>query len=131
MKKILSLSTMVLALVILSGCTNYKASIYNVPNSPIKAGLSENEISKAIKLAGASLGWKITDVKEGELSGKLQLRSHIAMVKITYTNTTYNITYTSSLNLKYDKVNQTIHSNYNGWIQNLQKAIDRTLDASK
>jgi len=131
MKRIISLSAIVLALVFMSGCINYKAPIYNVPNSPIKPKLSENEISKAIKLAGAPLGWEITKIKDGELSGKLHLRSHIAIIKITYDKNTYNITYASSLHLKYNKEHQTIHSNYNGWIQNLQNAIDRTLNASK
>ena len=35
----------------------------------------------------------------------------------------YSIDYKNSLNLKYDSTKNTIHKNYNGWIQNLDNAI--------
>jgi len=45
----------------------------------------------------------------------------MAQVDIKYSTIAYSITYKDSSNLKYDGTK--IHSNYNGWIQNLDKAI--------
>ena len=48
-------------------------------------------------------------------------RPDVAVVDIDYTQTTYSIKYNESTNLDYD--GEKIHKNYNGWIQNLDKAI--------
>jgi hypothetical protein len=48
------------------------------------------------------------------------------VVDIPYSAKSYSITYKSSSNLNYDGT--TIHSNYNGWVQNLHKAINTQLN---
>jgi hypothetical protein len=99
--------------------------IYNVKSAPVDAPGGKPptmaEVEKAIVRAGSALGWRMQPVKEGHVVGTLHLRSHTAVVDITYDTKTYNITYKDSMELNYDGTN--IHKNYNGWIQNLDKGI--------
>ena len=111
-----------------SGCG--ASTLYNVQNHPMPVkNLGDSKIQKAIKAAGAQLGWVITDVKPGLMKGSLHLRSHTAVVDIPYTESEYSINYVSSSNLNYNPAKNTIHKNYNSWIQNLQNAIDVQLAA--
>jgi len=80
-----------------------------------------DDIAKAIKRAGNSLGWQIKEDKPGHMTGTLYLRRHTAIVDISYDRKTYSITYKDSKELNYD--GEVIHQNYNGWIQNLDNAI--------
>ncbi|MCZ6802001.1 MAG: hypothetical protein O7F12_16090 [Nitrospirae bacterium] len=115
---------------LLAGCTS---AIYNVNNAtvagPTGGTLTMPEIKKAIMTAGAGLGWNVKEESPGHLVGTLHLRTHTAVVDIPYSTETYNITYKSSSNLLYDPEDGTIHSNYNGWIENLDKAIKNQLAA--
>ncbi len=97
--------------------------VYNVEGSPITiTGKHTNkDVEKSIIRAGAGLGWSIKPVRVGHMIGTLHLREHVAVVDITYNDKVYNIKYKSSQNLKYDGTN--IHSKYNGWVQNLDRAI--------
>jgi uncharacterized lipoprotein YmbA len=100
------------------------APIYNVSDMPIvanKPSPSADDVRKAIIRAGGALGWQMVDQKPGLIVGTLNLREHQAVVDVSYTPQTYSITYRNSNNLSYDGTN--IHKNYNGWIQNLDKAI--------
>lgn len=117
------LSIMLLAL---SGCNI--AQVYNVPHQSIvtdKADkqVTDKDIYKSIVRAGAGLGWIVKRVKPGIAEASLHLRSHIAIVTIEYNKNDYSITYKESTDLRYDPTAKTIHSNYNGWIQNLNRAI--------
>ena len=49
------------------------------------------------------------------------MRSHVAVVDVTYTTKAYSIRYKDSTNLGYD--GEGIHPNYNGWIDRLDAAI--------
>ncbi len=112
----------VLAGLVFVGCGT--ANIYNVQHNPvsIKSGTSSHDIYKAIQNAGASKGWMISKTSEGVAKGEINLRRHQAIVDVKYTDKDYSINYVSSLNLNSD--GKVIHTNYNGWIQNLQKAIN-------
>jgi len=123
--KLKSLGVIILAAATLffAGCR--MAPVYNVSDAPfttIPQSASQQDIARAIVTAGRSLGW-IMEVKEpGHILGTLHLRTHTAIVDIAYNNTAYSITYNDSTNLSYDGTK--IHSNYNGWVQNLSNAID-------
>ena len=108
-------------LLALAACRN--APVYNVEQVPLNApsSASLSEIGKAIKVAGAQLGWQMQEINPGNMVGKLYIRSHVAEVDIVYDNQNYSIRYKDSVNLNYNGT--TIHTNYNGWVQNLQKAI--------
>lgn len=106
------------------------APVYNVSAMPVMANkptVSLDEVGQAIIRAGATLGWQIRKVKPGLMLGTLHLRDHTALVDITYDPTSYSITYKNSTNLHYD--GKVIHKNYNGWIQNLDRAIKVQLSA--
>lgn len=123
MKKILKLSALLLITSLMTtGCGT--GPIYNVQHSKIDNRKSTAVVYNAIKEAGQSLGWKITKIKPGVAEGKLYLRTHLAVVRINYSSSAYSINYVRSENLKYDPKTKEIHTNYNGWIQNLEKAID-------
>ena len=99
--------------------------IYNVPSAPMPShpAATMQTLEMAVIRAGAGLGWKITPQGLGKAEGLLILRTHTAVVEIVYDLKTFSITYKSSINLDYSDSDKTIHSNYNGWIQNLEKAI--------
>ena len=104
------------------------APVYNVEKTPIvasKPNADLNDVAKAIERAGVGLGWQMRAVRPGMTVGTLALRGHTAAVDIDYDTKTYSIRYKGSTNLDYDGNN--IHSNYNGWIQNLDKAIKAQL----
>ena len=108
-------------LLLLVGCRS--APLYNVDSTPVVANKAVTlvEVEKAIMRAGAGLGWQIVPRAPGQIEGTLLLRTHRAVVDISYNTQSYSIKYKDSTNLDYDGTN--IHSNYNGWIQNLDNAI--------
>lgn len=111
------------ALALISGCATVKP-VHNVTDAPVavvKQNVSLDEVSKAIIRAGAALGWQMNPVQPGLIVGTLKLRTHTAVVDVTYDTKTYSIKYKDSTNLNYDGAN--IHKNYNGWIENLDKGI--------
>ncbi|MGH8473199.1 MAG: hypothetical protein ACREVJ_12260 [Gammaproteobacteria bacterium] len=117
---------------ILASCRT--APLYNVTNSavpPVTSGktLTLDNVTKAIVDAGMGLGWEMQVVRPGQITGTLHLRSHTAIVDIPYNTASYSIVYNSSQDLNYDPAKRTIHANYNGWIQNLDKAIRGRLSA--
>lgn len=115
------------AVLLFAGCRS--APVYNVSSAPVvtakKATLEE--VGRAITRAGVGLGWQMVPREPGKMEGVLVLRTHRAVVDITYDTATYSIKYKDSSELQYDGTN--IHSNYNGWIQNLDKAIRAQLSA--
>jgi hypothetical protein len=86
---------------------------------------STNDVRNAILQAGTAQGWQMQAVRPGLISGTLNIRNHMAQVDIPYDRSRYSILYRDSDNLKYDGSN--IHSNYNGWVQNLRNAINTRL----
>ena len=119
---------MLAAALLLVGCTT--KPIYSVVDAPLAASKpnpSMDDISKAIVRAGTGLGWQMTPDRPGHVAGRLALRNHVAVVDVDYTPQTYSIKYRDSTNLDYNGTS--IHRNYNGWIQNLDKAIRAQLAA--
>jgi len=106
--------------------------VQNVNNAPINVSSTNydlSDVTKAIQRAGTGLGWQMKSETPGHIVGRLYLRTHVAVVDITYTLDDYSINYKDSTNLKYNAGNNTIHKNYNGWIQNLNNAINAQLVA--
>lgn len=106
-----------------TGCRT-NAPVYNVNDAPIAASTANptlDDVAKAIQRAGASLGWEMRRTQPGHVVGTLHLRSHVAVVDVSYGTRAYSIRYVDSRGLHYD--GQTIHPNYNGWIKRLNDAI--------
>jgi hypothetical protein len=108
----------------LTGCQTL-APIQNMTNVPVAPasgkGLQASQVRAAIITAGTSLGWRVADAGPGRLEGTLNLRTHTAVVDLPYTASTYGITYKRSDGL--NAADGNIHRNYNGWVQNLDRAI--------
>lgn len=130
MKRNLILLAALSVILMLTACRT--APVYNVHDAVVpnaETQLSMDEIAKAIITAGNGLGWQMQVAEPGLIVATLNIRSHQAVVNITYSPKDYNIDYKSSYNLKYDGTK--IHSNYNGWVQNLSKAISNNLAAAQ
>ena len=112
------------------GCARV-SPVYNVKDAPVTVASSKrytlDDMKNAIIRAGVGLGWQMKEVRPGQILATLNIRTHMAQVTIDYNLQTYSITYRDSVDLNYDGTN--IHSNYNGWIQNLDNAIKVQLSA--
>lgn len=126
LKNIIFTTVIVLTLA-LAGCRT--SPVYSVTDAPVNSAsdVNANDVKKAIISAGAGLGWQMKEVKPGHIVGSLFIRKHSAIVDIPYSASSYSIQYKDSTELNYDGNN--IHSNYNGWVQNLDNAIRARLAA--
>jgi hypothetical protein len=111
----------------LAACTT--VPIYTVTDAPVvvMAGkrASADDVRDAILRAGRHLGWQMVPGERGVINAKLSLRTHVAVVDVRYSATSYSIVYRDSTNL--DHRGDQIHKNYNGWIQNLDRDIRNEL----
>lgn len=114
------------ALLTLLACSG-GAQVYQVKDAPVQTATGKevalDQVQRAIIESGAKLGWIMAVTKPGEVQGTLNLRSHTAVVTIPFSTKSYSILYKESTNLKYDAEKQTIHGNYNGWVQRLDNEI--------
>jgi hypothetical protein len=122
MRKIVAILLMGFGVAGIGGCAQ---PVYNVKDAPVTRNLAAAQVRLAILRAGATLGWQMQDVQPNLIEGTLYLRSHKARVDIPYRTGRYSIVYKDSVNLLYDGTN--IHKNYNGWIKNLDRAIQAQL----
>lgn len=116
------------AAVLLVACATQP--VQNVSQTPVvtnKANASADDVRQAIIRAGTGLSWQMKTDRPGHVLGTLALRTHVAVVDIEYDGKFYSINYKDSTNLDYN--GSTIHKNYNGWIQNLDRAIKAQLSA--
>lgn len=102
------------------------APVMNVVNAPVGASRTAAQVEQAIVSAGNSLGWRMQPQAPGKVQGTLMRRDHRAVVDIDYTPRTYTIRYKDSSGMDYD--GSAIHKNYNGWIENLDRAIRTRLN---
>ena len=105
------------------------APVYEVQQAPVTSARAASvaDVERAIRTAGAGLGWQMVPRGPGNLEGVLTLREHRAVVDIKFDSKTYSIKYKDSSNLGYD--GSTIHANYNGWVQRLDQGIRAQLSA--
>ena len=109
--------------VLLVACTTRPVhNVENAPSSISGSSVDLSDVTRAIKTAGAVLGWQRKEKTQGHIVGSLHLRTHVAIVDVTYTLDEFSINYKDSTNLNYD--GSVIHKNYNGWIENLTNAIN-------
>jgi len=117
---------LVIVTIILTGCG--VGTVYNVENKIFQKRLDNRSMESIIIDSGKSLGWTMKKIDNKDIIiATLLKRNHSATIKIEYTNNSYKIHFVSAKNLKYDKANNTIHNNYNGWIGNLENQIDSRL----
>jgi hypothetical protein len=114
-------------LLLMGGCRS--APVYDVVAAPVTNTnpLSMSNMESAIIGAGTGLGWRMAPQTPGQIEGVLALRDHRAVVTVTYDTKSYSIKYKDSSNLNYD--GKSIRKNYNGWVENLDRAIRNNLAA--
>ena len=121
-------AALVVAALFVTACA--PVPVRNVVDAPVvsnKDSVTLDDVRDAVTRAGAGLGWIMIEEEPGRVRGTLKLRGHVAIVDVTFDTSTYNIQYVGSTNLNFSETNGTIHKNYNGWIQNLDTAIQREL----
>ncbi|HEV3009144.1 MAG TPA: hypothetical protein VGX52_08940 [Burkholderiales bacterium] len=115
---------LIAAALVAAGCGTTQP-IQNVEKAPIillpGKTVTMQQVTTAIMRAGTRLGWQIQPEGPGRLSGRIALRAHSAVVDLEHDTKSYTIKYRDSANL--NAADGMIHRNYNGWIQNLDKAI--------
>ena len=114
-------------LLLMAGCRS--APILDVVAAPVTTTkpVSMSNMESAIIGAGTGLGWRMAPQTPGQIEGVLSLRDHRAVVTVSYDTKSYSIKYKDSSNLNYD--GKSIHKNYNGWVENLDRAIRSNLAA--
>lgn len=118
------LSFCILALAVLTGCSG--TPILNVEQASVNYDLPEAKVKQAIMESGINRGWLMSVQDNGVIRGELNVRTHQAIINISYNKDSYSIKYISSMNL--DEKNGKIHKSYNRWILNLQQDIQLRLN---
>jgi len=113
---------------LLIGCSGQP--IYNLENEYVPTGIngesaSLEQVKKAIIVGSKKRGWSPRVVKSGVIESRLLVRSHRAVVEISYSENSYSIRYVDSSNLDYK--NGKIHKKYNLWVAKLSSSIQREL----
>jgi hypothetical protein len=127
LKKV-TIALLLMATLLFVGCRT--APIYSVTDAPVNVNVENHtaaDVKKAILRAGAGLGWHIKESGPGKLVGTLHLRKHMAKIDIPYSKDGYSLLYSDSNELNYNPDKGEIHKNYNGWVQNLDNAIQSHL----
>ena len=125
---------MIMSLALVVGCMR-QAQLQNPSGLPVRGAtgkaLSEAQVKQAILAAAKSKGWVARELSPGVISASLAVRNHLAEVEIPYSSASYSILYKSSTNLDYKPGDQTIHNQYNNWVDYLRQAIDARLAEMK
>ena len=115
-------------LVLVATAAHARTEIVNIDNAAIPAGLDMDAVTAAITTGVIDRRWTPTVVGPGHVEAQLHVRSHVAIVDITFNEAAYSITYKDSHNLDYKKGR--IHRNYNRWVANLNQMLQRKLVAA-
>ncbi|MAL77993.1 MAG: hypothetical protein CMN55_02585 [Sneathiella sp.] len=129
MKKFFYLAMVVTMALFVSGCFGRVQPVYNVDAGHVPMKLQEGSVDRiamAIRTAAINRGWSIEEAGAGLFKATLHNRSHVAVVNIRYSKTTYSIEYVSSQDLLYENGN--IHRSYNKWVRTLENDINKELN---
>jgi hypothetical protein len=124
MKRIFVVAIAVLAL---GACAYKNQPVYNV-DKPLPASAKSIPLARMEALimdAGRSLAWQFERIGEGHLKATQQQPKFMAVVDIYFNQQSYKIVKNSTTGL--NDQGPTIHSHYNTWIRNLERAIDARL----
>jgi hypothetical protein len=127
---------LVLLLLFTSGPLLAAPKVVNLTDVPVPASLdgstlSKADVRKAIITAVKDREW-IPVInpknKDSSIIASILVRGrHYVEVDITYSQTSYSITYRNSREMKYNEEKGTIHKKYNQWINLLSNAIQAEL----
>jgi hypothetical protein len=126
-RNLVSWIVVAVAALTMAGCNI--VPILTVTSAPVNVSgqVGAQDIETAITRAGKILGWQMIPKGSGQIEGTLLLRTHKAVVDITYDAKAYSIKYKDSANLDYDGTN--INRGYNRWVKSLDDTIKSQLKA--
>ncbi|MDR1921817.1 MAG: hypothetical protein LBS31_08790 [Candidatus Adiutrix sp.] len=136
-KKMMSRAALLLVALVLtlglSACR--QAPLRNLSNLPAAnaygATLKAEQVKAAILAGCKDKGWVARELRPGALTATLAVRRHMAEVEIPYSGSNYSIIYKSSSNLDYNPAKDSIHNQYNNWVEYLRQAINARLAETK
>lgn len=98
----------------------------------VPAALSGEQVARDIKRTLAGRGWSVTAEQPGQIDSTLNLRSHVARIRISYDAKQVRFAYVDSRELDYKikKGQPYIHRNYLGWIGYLVADLSNNLQLS-
>lgn len=99
----------------------------------IPANLGADKVAKDIKRTLAGRGWSVTAEQPGQIDSTLNLRTHVARIRISYDAKQVRFAYVDSSDLDYKLKNGKpyIHRNYLGWIAYLVSDLSTNLQLSQ
>lgn len=119
----------VICTLLLTGCGNVIP--YEEVHTDLVGSYTLSNVEKAILTAGRARQWVMKVEEPGVIEGTLHVRSHMAVIKVTYTTQSYTIGYVDSENLKMRTSEAgtplMISANFMKWIRTLDKDIQRQL----
>lgn len=109
-----------------------KAPLADPAPVAVPAGLTAEQVTKDIKRALIGRGWVVSEERPGEILATLNLREHVAKVRVTWDTREIRIAYVDSTNLEYSERKGTryIHPNYLGWVKNIATDMGTNLQLS-
>ncbi|WP_193163652.1 hypothetical protein [Microbulbifer hainanensis] len=116
--------------ILLSACTSHALMNLNdrtVPNRLDGSTQTADRVKTGIMAGCLDKGWTCREVSPGLIEASIHVRKHYAVADITFDTENYSITYKRSELLDYNSRRNTIHRNYNRWINNLDAAIRKNL----
>lgn len=119
--------TLLPALLLLMGAR--QAVLVDPDPIAIPDGVSAEVVKREIKRALIGRDWTITAESEGSIEATLNLRAHVARIRVINDGERIRFEYVSSENLKFEekKGQRFIHKNYLSWINNLTADLNRGL----
>ncbi len=101
----------------------------SIPTDVDGGEYSMSQIENAIVAGIQDRGWRArrTD-REGHVEARLSQREHVVEVDIFFDQREYRIEYRDSENMSYHEDRELIHRNYNNWVNNLGRSINRSFD---
>ncbi|MCB1554442.1 MAG: hypothetical protein KDJ14_11605 [Xanthomonadales bacterium] len=95
----------------------------------VPPGVSAEVVQREIKRALLGRNWTITGESAEGIDATLNLRDHVARIRVTRDGERVRFVYVSSENLKFEekKGQRYIHKNYLSWINNLVTDLSRGL----
>ena len=111
-----------------------RKAIYNVVDASFTTSsgqeLTVQQVGEAIKDAAWKRDWNTTPESDTSIEARILVNGrHVAIVRISYTTTSFSIQYRDSEVLLYEKEDGKIHKNYNKWIIQLEEEIIHQLNA--
>lgn len=121
----------VLMLCLIAGCTQKAMMTPEINVDTLYAGMSEQDVEKAVIDACLAKGWKIDAREDGQIDASLRIRTkHLIAVRIPYSAHSVRIEYRDSENMRYKAGSKpTIHRNYNNSVDYLVRDIHARLTA--